>query len=1785
MNIHQLTCIKELFINYLQIKYWRFEVIYSWNEIISSSSINFLRNTCPSNGICTINPSNGTIYTLFTISCSNWYDKDKIKDYSIYFWTTDYSKKTIIGFSFVSQFHIRLPSFHIDLSLIHLIIEIRDRFDCITQQNLSSINILHSNNNLITNSLFHLLSFGNQNHIGQIITIFSQQLNLFSSNLTNLSLKQINTFAYLREELINKINFPFYSELNSIKLQLSILVQLTQITNQLTRTTSKCDDLTHVLYSISKDILYEDLQQGIISIAQCTSNVFNGVNGILQQQTKPLDLDKNHLYTYYIDNYQTFNKHLIIFGLKELTLNETEDYCSNKTIDKLSIYSSACYYLDKYNQWQSDGLLVGPKTNHYQVQWRVTALELAKLQAHVIVGIRGQERAERVAQELSKESHGNVIGYHLDLSDLSSVKAFAEKIDEVDILINNAGVVKQNKELTKDGLESTFGTNHTYGDSKLANILHVVELQRRYGDRGIKAYSLHPGVIISTNLGGEKTLLLSVLAASVGFFSRTIAQGAMTTLYCALSDEAQPGKYHSNCRVAQPSSIAYNWEKAQELWDFSEQILNEKAKYLKNFNTDSERFEIQKKLKRAINHFKIFDDLDECVDYLTDLENQIVMLIISDASGPIIIPAVNDFPQLKAIYVYSVDKKMAEEWTKENKKIKGVYKHFKDIITAVLIDRQVHEHIDSDPVMINVYSTQSTGNTSEERDSKNAVFMYFQLLIDILLQMSNDQNLTAKQELIDHFKRIYENDEVIEELENRYQSEQAIWWYSRPSFLYSTLNKALRESDYEVLLALRFFINDLYQQLKYEHQKILDTHNNNDDDPILKVYRGQSISTDELSYIRKNVGQYISMQSFLSTSVDRPTGLFFAQASAIPSLDTTRILFQFNINTHMTNIKPYVNIKNLSYFPDEDEVLITLGSIFKIDQIEYNENEEIWIGILSLCNEDEYELKELMKQMKDEISEGIGSLGWLLYNQGEYEKGMNYFQQVLLESTIDDFDRLQCYQGLGAIYIALQNYDQALQNFQKALELSSKDNDTGSNAPIYAKIGEIYFFKKEFDLSLFYEQKALDIFLPLNNPELSDVYRTMAHIYYEQNNFNLVLEHYEKALEVDHQHLPENHYNFGITYESMGSDYHNIRNYRKAVECFTKARDVYLKSLPPNHSRILILEETDNFVEYIVIIVGLNHDKNLYDDLTKVVKNDRIKSFEDIETSLPFIQSELNKDIFLIISGTLGEECINRIVHEMQTVAVRCTTSDLTKLIRQLHQDIKEFSSRWPFEEKSFEKSWTFSSQWYHLFLYVICNRSESITLSYHNMFKECREYYKNNSSMIRKIDRFAQQYQSSNAIQEYTRDSFLYRISVHSRFTLSTIYMEKEELIRSVYRGQYLSVKQLDHLRSVWKTNTPIITLTTFSSTSLDPDVASNFASAPDNLISCLFEIIIPDSYNHIEKDFFPNKQVFANISSLSDMPEEREVLFSLVTHFRIKNIEHQHNHFNHSWLLITLELAMDEEIRSSFSAYSIIEELEKLKDSQIYHDILDMLEEIVNDEMKFNNTNWTIWWNNLKTQWDQCLKDETPLNTKNKEHKEVPNDDHENVSAADEMQNTLELIYQIFKDNSTDISSIEPYVIRICRLAVRMQSWYDASDNISTVTNDGSNNRSLSLYRYEKYMHEWILLGQLKYFLLSFHNKFTNITTEFLLEINRLMKKLDVLISICTIYICIESDSNEVNVDNIQFINMSKIQTTHHILSDFYNSELIAALRVTESESSITHNDIPDNKRIVPTTFDNFL
>ncbi|CAF4251361.1 unnamed protein product, partial [Adineta steineri] len=97
----------------------------------------------------------------------------------------------------------------------------------------------------------------------------------------------------------------------------------------------------------------------------------------------PSGLTNESIYHYFLDNQQTFGHQSLIFGLRELNSTEMSDVCSNSSITylpitnerfnftsnyQLRIYTSGCYYIDNNNQWKSEGLIVGPLTNHNQTQ-------------------------------------------------------------------------------------------------------------------------------------------------------------------------------------------------------------------------------------------------------------------------------------------------------------------------------------------------------------------------------------------------------------------------------------------------------------------------------------------------------------------------------------------------------------------------------------------------------------------------------------------------------------------------------------------------------------------------------------------------------------------------------------------------------------------------------------------------------------------------------------------------------------------------------------------------------------------------------------------------------------------------------------------------------------------------------------------------------------------------------------------------------------------------------------------------------------------------------------------------------------------------------------------------------------------------------------------------------------------------------------------------------------------------------------------------------------------------
>lgn len=269
-----------------------------------------------------------------------------------------------------------------------------------------------------------------------------------------------------------------------------------------------------------------------------------------------------------------------------------------------------------------------------------TALELANQGAKVVLFARPsnlQQAINEVKQVARDEKL--VSGYPLDLADLISIKDAVKqyKMNEgedapITALINNAGVMACPYSLTKDGFEMQMGTNHfghfyltqlllpqllksksrvvnvsstahamwqvpctletyneqlnkqtydpwnAYAISKIANIYFTIELQRRFSSLGLRAYALHPGVV-QTGLQRHTPMSQEYFAPILWLLFKNKLQGAQTNLFCAVSDEAVPGKFHSDCaEFPLGNPHADNPDRAREWWSYSEQIIAEKIK-------------------------------------------------------------------------------------------------------------------------------------------------------------------------------------------------------------------------------------------------------------------------------------------------------------------------------------------------------------------------------------------------------------------------------------------------------------------------------------------------------------------------------------------------------------------------------------------------------------------------------------------------------------------------------------------------------------------------------------------------------------------------------------------------------------------------------------------------------------------------------------------------------------------------------------------------------------------------------------------------------------------------------------------------------------------------------------------------------------------------------------------------------------------------------------------------------------------------------------------------------
>ena len=285
-------------------------------------------------------------------------------------------------------------------------------------------------------------------------------------------------------------------------------------------------------------------------------------------------------------------------------------------------------------------------TGAYSGLGHETARAMGAKGANLILSGRDGAKLEAAAKEIAQETGASVETLVCDLASLDSIRAAGKesnaRFDTIDLLINNAGVMACPLDRTADGFELQFGTNHlghflltnllipllekgdrprivnlssrghhldrvhfddlnyvereydkweAYGQSKTANILFTVALEQRLADKGIHAYAVHPGGIM-TNLGrhlqpddlANLRKRMESNAGDKGMTFKSIPQGAATTCWVATAEELEGsgGLYAEDCAIADQSdtdptggvrSYALDRDAAERLWTASEELV------------------------------------------------------------------------------------------------------------------------------------------------------------------------------------------------------------------------------------------------------------------------------------------------------------------------------------------------------------------------------------------------------------------------------------------------------------------------------------------------------------------------------------------------------------------------------------------------------------------------------------------------------------------------------------------------------------------------------------------------------------------------------------------------------------------------------------------------------------------------------------------------------------------------------------------------------------------------------------------------------------------------------------------------------------------------------------------------------------------------------------------------------------------------------------------------------------------------------------------------------------
>ncbi|CAF1314202.1 unnamed protein product [Rotaria sordida] len=457
-------------------------------------------------------------------------------------------------------------------------------------------------------------------------------------------------------------------------------------------------------------------------------------------------------------------------------------------------------------------------------------------------------------------------------------------------------------------------------------------------------------------------------------------------------------------------------------------------------------------LRKLIYGLKTFNNIDACITFINNVQDEKVFLIISGRYRTF--ECFHHLPQLEKLYIFDSFQELNDT---KHQNINNLYKQLQEDIQLCEMDF----------MSIAVVSPLSQDiSFSSKLTKQQSSFLFEQMIKEIISRLKFESS--SKDVLVDFCRMHYMNNDeqlhVIDEFAKNYRPNKVLWWLTNRCFISKILNRVQRTREIDIIYKFGFLIKQANIQLSRlyeENTSLMKT--------ISVVYRGKTMSYTEFNTtIKNNCGGFLSFTDFLITTNNKKVAIDFVDRRFAMHPDMAGIIFEIDIDQTLFNEKnPFALLKDVDM--NKDEICFYMSTVFRIESIEQTTNDVMvkWLVKLKLINDNDQQLLHILAPTRNPDIHNNQGFFWVLFGLLEDPNFRSQPRRLV-----------RLHNGLADIYTCKNEYIKALDHYQQALQMSLTylPSDHSDLAPKYKAIGDNYLNQKDYIHALENYEKAIELF-------------------------------------------------------------------------------------------------------------------------------------------------------------------------------------------------------------------------------------------------------------------------------------------------------------------------------------------------------------------------------------------------------------------------------------------------------------------------------------------------------------------------------------------------------------------------------------------------------------------------------------------------------------------------------------------------------------------------------------